>query len=47
MQQPEAYVGGAASLFDAEGKLTNEKTCAFLVAFMAAYSSWVDAHRKR
>ncbi len=46
MQQPEAYIGMAGSLFDAEGKLTNEKTREFLGTFMTAFSSWIDVHRK-
>src|SRR5512135_1972439 len=34
MQQPEAYIGGAANLFDADGGLTNEKTRELLRKFM-------------
>jgi chromate reductase len=30
MQQPETYIGGAGGLFDADGKLANEKTADFL-----------------
>jgi chromate reductase len=41
MPQPEAYVGHADKLFDAEGKLTNEGTRTFLQAFMAAFGEWV------
>ena len=44
MQQPEAYIGGAAQLFDADGKLTNEATRDFLVKFMAAFAHWVERH---
>jgi chromate reductase, NAD(P)H dehydrogenase (quinone) len=47
MQQPEAYVGGVAALFDAEGKLVNEKTDDFLRAFMTAFAAWVEMHAKR
>jgi len=43
MQQPEAYIGGAAKLFDAEGKLTNEATIAQLTKFMSAFAEWVEA----
>ncbi len=42
MQQPEAYIGGAAKLFDESGKLTNEGTRDFLKKFMAAYAEWVE-----
>lgn len=42
MQQPEAYVGGAAALFDAGGNLTNDGTRAFLKSFMEAFSRWIE-----
>lgn len=41
MQMPEAYVGGADKLFDAQGKLTNDSTREFLSKFMQAYAAWV------
>lgn len=41
MQQPEAYIGGAAKLFDDKGDLTNESTQKFLSKFMQAFESWV------
>jgi len=41
MQQPEAYIGGAANLFDAEGKLSNESTREFLRRFMESFSVWL------
>jgi chromate reductase len=41
MQTPEAYVGGAAALFDTEGKLVNDATRAFLTKFMASFEAWV------
>jgi len=41
MQQPEAYIGGAASLFDANGKLVNEGTQKFLQSFMQAFAAWI------
>src|SRR5579872_2605573 len=44
LQMPEAYVGGADKLFDAEGKLTNDSTREFLSKFMQAYASWVEKH---
>ncbi|HET9637202.1 MAG TPA: hypothetical protein VFP26_14830, partial [Gemmatimonadaceae bacterium] len=42
MQQPEAYIGGAAKLFDEQGKLTNDSTRQFLKNFADAYSAWVE-----
>jgi chromate reductase, NAD(P)H dehydrogenase (quinone) len=41
MQQPEAYIGGAAKLFDEKGKLINESTCEFFRKFMNAFAQWV------
>ncbi len=42
MQQPEAYVGGAAKLFDESGALVNESTRAFLKTFVDAFAAWID-----
>src|ERR1017187_8170286 len=47
MQQPEAYIGGAANLFDAEGKMTNESTHDFLGKFVQSFSAWIETNRKR
>ncbi len=44
MQQPEAYVGGAADLFDADGTLKNDKTRELFRKFMHAYAAWVETH---
>jgi chromate reductase len=41
MQQPEAYVGGAAKLFDESGKLTSDPTREFLTKFATAFGNWV------
>ncbi len=46
MQQPEAYIGGAATLFDASGNLANENTRTFVQGFMASFAQWVGAHVK-
>ena len=43
MQQPEAYIGGADKLFDADGKLANEGTRKFLQDFMHAFSDRITA----
>lgn len=42
MQQPEAYIGGAAKLFDESGNLTNESTKEFLRSFVEAFAKWVE-----
>lgn len=42
LQMPEAYIGGAAALFDATGKLTNDSTREFLRKFMTAFAAWVE-----
>ncbi|MFK0089879.1 NADPH-dependent FMN reductase [Pseudomonas sp. NPDC090755] len=44
MQQPEAYIGGAASLFDEAGTLS-EKTRPFLKTFIDKYAVWVERHQ--
>jgi chromate reductase, NAD(P)H dehydrogenase (quinone) len=41
MQQPEAYIGGAAQLFDADGNVINETTREFLRKYMDAFTTWV------
>jgi chromate reductase, NAD(P)H dehydrogenase (quinone) len=46
MQQPEAYIGEAAKLFDDHGKLVNEETHKFLTKFMRAFADWIDANSK-
>jgi len=46
MQQPEAYIGGADKLFDAEGKLANPSTREFLGKFMQAFAAWVERFAK-
>ena len=46
MQQPEAYLGGADKLFDADGKLINDRTRTFLQKFMQAFAEWIGANSK-
>lgn len=41
LQQPEMYIGNAAALFDAQGKLTNDGTRDFLAKFMTAFEAWI------
>jgi chromate reductase len=42
MPQPEAYIGNAAPLFDADGKLTNDTTRDFLAKFLHAFAQWIE-----
>jgi chromate reductase len=42
MPQPEAYIGGAAKLFDASGALINDSTREFVQKFMAAFAQWIE-----
>ena len=44
MQQPEAYIGNAASLFDADGKLLNDGTRQLLEKFITRFEKWVEIH---
>jgi len=41
MQQPEAYIGNVAGLFDDKGNLINDSTEKFLKSFLASYDKWV------
>lgn len=47
MQQPEAYVGGAATLFGEDGALTNDGTRKFFKSFMEAFAAWIEANAAR
>lgn len=42
LQQPEAYIGGAATLFDDAGAIANEGTRKFLTGFMQKYAELVE-----
>jgi chromate reductase, NAD(P)H dehydrogenase (quinone) len=42
LQQPEAYIGGAAGLFDEQGKLINDSTRDFLKKFLDAFAAWIE-----
>lgn len=42
LQQPEAYVGGAAELFDAQGNLVKEATREFMKKFLDAFAQWIE-----
>ena len=42
MQQPEAYIGNAAGLFDEAGGLTDQDAGELLTKFMTAFGDWID-----
>jgi chromate reductase len=42
MQQPEAYIGNAAKLFDASGALTDDSVREFTKKFLDAYARWIE-----
>jgi chromate reductase len=46
MAQPEAYIGGADKLFDADGKLANPSTREFLGKYMLAFADWVERNAR-
>lgn len=41
MPAPEAYIGGADKLFDAEDTIVVESTRQFLVQFMQSFAAWI------
>lgn len=47
MLQPEAYIGGAAKLFDENGNLIVESTKEFMKKFMEAFAQWVETICKK
>jgi chromate reductase len=42
MQQPEAYIGNAAKLFDASGALIDDSVREFTKKFLDAYARWIE-----
>jgi len=42
MQQPEAYIGNAAPLFDDKGALANDSIKEFARNFMSEFAKWVE-----
>lgn len=44
MQQPEAYLGGVAAMFDQDGNMTAASTRDFLKKFAEAFRDWVAVH---
>jgi chromate reductase len=47
LQQPEAYIGNAASLLDANGKINNDSTKQFLQKFIDTYAAWAETNGKK
>lgn len=47
MQQPEAYIGNAATLFDGKGDIANDSTREFMQNFLQAYSQWIERNSAR
>jgi chromate reductase len=46
LQQPEAYVGHANTLFDDTGKLTNDGTRDFFKKFMETFAAWIERNAR-
>ena len=44
MQQPEAYIGNVADLYDKEGNLVHEKTRKFFKKIIDAFDAWIDTN---
>lgn len=44
MAQPEAYIGHADKLFDANDAIAKASTRDFLVSVMTAFERWIDIH---
>ncbi len=42
LQQPEAYIGNAAALFDETGNLVNDSTKGFVSKVIHAFAAWVE-----
>lgn len=47
LQQPEAYVGGAAKLFGDDGEVLVDGTREFLRGLMAKFADWIDTTAPR
>lgn len=46
LQQPEAYIGGAADLFTADGAIAKDGTRRFLQGFLEAFARWIEKVRR-
>jgi chromate reductase, NAD(P)H dehydrogenase (quinone) len=47
MQQPEAYIGGAAKLFDDNGAIVDEAAREFVRKFTQSFADWIEVHRQK
>jgi len=47
MAQPEAYIGGADKLLDADGHVNNDSTRNFLAGVLTQFASWIAANLPR
>ena len=45
LQQPEIYLGGVASLVDADGNIIKEDTKKFLTTFLETFAAWIEKVR--
>jgi chromate reductase len=46
LQQPEAYIGGAAKLFSPDGTLQSEPTRDFLKTFLQKFEHWIEVQTR-
>lgn len=46
MQQPEAYIGGAAAILDESGIPKDEKTREFFSKIMSAFATWISRNEQ-
>jgi chromate reductase len=44
MQQPEAYIGNGASLFNEKGEIADDSKRGFVQQFIESYARWVAKH---
>jgi len=47
MQQPEAYIGNVASIFDAAGEISAPSTREFIAKFLNAFAAWVERNARQ
>ena len=46
LAQPEAYVGGAADLFDDAGAIKKPDTATFMATFLEKFAAWIERNGK-
>jgi chromate reductase len=47
LQQPEAYIGGAATMFDANGQFASDGTRDLMKKFVLAFAAWIAANPRQ